>query len=49
MPNTPIRQTYPFHGLFLDLLNPVRKEARNREENDHHYGSDKCTPTKDVV
>jgi hypothetical protein len=49
MSNTPIRQTYPFHGLFLDLLNSIRKEARNREENDHHYGPDKCTPAKDVV
>jgi hypothetical protein len=47
--NTSIRQTYPFHGLFLDFLNSICKEARNRKQNDHRYEPDKCTPAKDAV
>lgn len=49
MPHTSIWQTYPFHGLLLDLLDPICKEARNRKENDHCYEPDKCTPAKDGV
>jgi hypothetical protein len=49
MANTSTWQTYPFHGLFLDLLNSICKEARNRKEDDHRYEPDKCTPAKDAV
>ena len=49
MPNTSIRQTYPFHGLFLDFLHSICKEARDRKEDDHRYEPDKCTPAKDGV
>jgi hypothetical protein len=49
MPNTPIQQTHPFHGLFLDHLNHFRKVARNREENDRRCEPDNCTPAKYVV
>lgn len=49
MPNTSIRQTYPFHGLFLDLLDSGCEETRNRKEDDHRYEPDKCTPAKDGV
>lgn len=49
MPNMSIRQTHPFHGLLLDLLNSTCKEARNRKEDNHHHEPDKCTPAKDGV
>jgi hypothetical protein len=49
MPETSTWQIYPFHALFLNLLDSICKKARKRKENEHRCEPDKCTPAKDGV